>query len=169
MARLFLTGWSQQWISLVTDSSNLDQRCKNTCKPPFLQIFKYSHREHHWEEDYYIYEEQKQPKIFVIAFSYTRSQPRAVMIKFEHTPPAILAMTTPKRLLQRNGRQWKYNCIDIIKLVSIGRFNNIPIMQVFNGISRNTQSKSYRRSLTECVRNFQNDACGILINTPHYF
>ena len=31
-------------------------------------------------------------------------------------------------------------------------------MQFFVGISRNTQSKSYMLSLTECVWNFQNNA-----------
>ena len=33
----------------------------------------------------------------------------------------------------------------------IGRGNNIPTMQFFTGISRNTQSISYVLSLTECV------------------
>ena len=36
--------------------------------------------------------------------------------------------------------------------------NNIPRMQYFTGISRNTQSKSYMLSLTECVWKFQNNA-----------
>ena len=31
-------------------------------------------------------------------------------------------------------------------------------MQFFTGISRNTQSKLYTLSLTECVRDFQNNA-----------
>ena len=31
-------------------------------------------------------------------------------------------------------------------------------MQFFTGISRNTQYKSYMLSLTECVRDFQNNA-----------
>ena len=41
---------------------------------------------------------------------------------------------------------------------SIGLVNNIPTMQFFFGISRNTQSKSYMLSLTECVWDFQNIA-----------
>ena len=41
----------------------------------------------------------------------------------------------------------------------IGHVNNIPTMQFFIGISRNTQSKSqYTLSMTECVWDFQNDA-----------
>ena len=35
---------------------------------------------------------------------------------------------------------------------------NIPTMQYFNGTSRNTQSKSYMLSLTECVWEFRNNA-----------
>ena len=35
---------------------------------------------------------------------------------------------------------------------------NIPTMQLFIGISRNTKSKSYMLSLTECIRDFQNNA-----------
>ena len=44
----------------------------------------------------------------------------------------------------------------ILASASIGHVNNIPTMQFFAGISRNTQS--YMLSLTECVWNFQNDA-----------
>ena len=41
----------------------------------------------------------------------------------------------------------------------IGHVNNIPTMHFFNGISRNTQSKSYiMLSLTECVWEFRNNA-----------
>ena len=36
--------------------------------------------------------------------------------------------------------------------------NNIPTMKFFTGISRNTWSKSYTLSLTECVWEFQNIA-----------
>ena len=36
--------------------------------------------------------------------------------------------------------------------------NNIPTMQYFTGISRNTQSKSYMLSLSECVWDFHNNA-----------
>ena len=43
---------------------------------------------------------------------------------------------------------------------------NIPAMRCFTGISRNTQSMSYMLSLTECVWEFQNKHCGILINMP---
>ena len=45
-----------------------------------------------------------------------------------------------------------------LKLVGILHVNNIPTMQFFTGISRNTQSKSYMLSLTECVWEFQNNA-----------
>ena len=41
---------------------------------------------------------------------------------------------------------------------TIGHANNIPTMQLFTGISRNIQSKSYTLSLTECVREFRNHA-----------
>ena len=40
----------------------------------------------------------------------------------------------------------------------IGHVNNIPTMQLFTGIPRNTQSKSYMLSLTECVWEFPNAA-----------
>ena len=40
----------------------------------------------------------------------------------------------------------------------IGHFNNIHAMQFFPGVSRNTRSKSYMPSLTECVWEFQNNA-----------
>ena len=40
----------------------------------------------------------------------------------------------------------------------IGHVNNIPTMQLFTGIPRNTQSKSYMLSLTECVWEFPNNA-----------
>ena len=48
--------------------------------------------------------------------------------------------------------------IIIIVWVTIGHVNNISTMQFFTGISRNTQSKSYILSLTECVWEFQNNA-----------
>ena len=40
----------------------------------------------------------------------------------------------------------------------IGHVNSIPAIEFFSGISRNTQSKSYKLSLTECVWEFRNDA-----------
>ena len=40
----------------------------------------------------------------------------------------------------------------------IGHVNIIPSMQFFTGVSRNTQSKSYTLSLTECLWEFQNIA-----------
>ena len=43
-------------------------------------------------------------------------------------------------------------------LLATGHVNNIPTMQFFTGISRNTQSKTYMLSLTECVWDFQNIA-----------
>ena len=45
-----------------------------------------------------------------------------------------------------------------IVIEPIGRDNNIPTMQFFIGIIRNTQSKSYMLSLTEGVWDFQNNA-----------
>ena len=42
--------------------------------------------------------------------------------------------------------------------VSVEHVNNIPTMQVFTEISRNTQSKSYMLSLTECIWEFPNNA-----------
>ena len=42
--------------------------------------------------------------------------------------------------------------------VLIGHVNIILTMQFFAGISRNTQSKFYMLSLTECVWEFQNNA-----------
>ena len=43
-------------------------------------------------------------------------------------------------------------------LCLIGHVTNFPTMQSFTGISKYTQSKSDMLSLTECVREFQNDA-----------
>ena len=40
----------------------------------------------------------------------------------------------------------------------IGHVNNIPTMQNFTGISRNTPSRSSVLSLTECVWKFRNIA-----------
>ena len=37
---------------------------------------------------------------------------------------------------------------------TIGHVSNIPKMQIFTGISRNTQLKPYMLSLTECVWEF---------------
>ena len=50
----------------------------------------------------------------------------------------------------------------------IGHVNNIPTMQFFSGISRNTQSKTYMLRLTECVWEFRKMHCGILINIPYW-
>ena len=41
---------------------------------------------------------------------------------------------------------------------SIGHVKNIPTKQFFTRISRNTQSKSYTLSLTECVWEVRNNA-----------
>ena len=61
--------------------------------------------------------------------------------------------------------RWVWNHSNIL----IGRVNNIPTMQFFTGISRNTQSKSYMLSLTECVWDFQRKLyCGIGIIMPYY-
>ena len=42
--------------------------------------------------------------------------------------------------------------------IIIRHVNNIPTMQLFTGISRNNQSKSYMLPLTECVWEFRNNA-----------
>ena len=44
------------------------------------------------------------------------------------------------------------------KFAAIGHVNNIPTMQFFTQISRNTKSKAYMLSLSECVWDFQNNA-----------
>ena len=44
------------------------------------------------------------------------------------------------------------------KTLVIGHVNSIPMLQFFTRISRNTQSNSYMLSLTECVREFRNNA-----------
>ena len=41
--------------------------------------------------------------------------------------------------------------------IAMGHVNKIPAMQFFTGIFRNTQSKSYTLSLTECVWDFKNN------------
>ena len=52
----------------------------------------------------------------------------------------------------------KYSFIPSGVCSTIGHVNNIPKMQSFTGISRNTQSKSYMLSLTECIWDFQDKA-----------
>ena len=50
--------------------------------------------------------------------------------------------------------------------------NNIPTMQFFSGISKNTQSKSYMLALTECIWVHGNSKimrCAILIHMPYYY
>ena len=55
-----------------------------------------------------------------------------------------------------------------IGLIWIGHVTNIPTMQFFTRISRNTQSKlKYMLSLTDCVWDFQNNALWLLINMPY--
>ena len=46
----------------------------------------------------------------------------------------------------------------LTQYLDIEHVNNIPTMQYFNGTSRNTQSKLYMWSSTECVWDFQNNA-----------
>ena len=49
--------------------------------------------------------------------------------------------------------------IDINKRVGVeecwSNINNVPTMQLFTGISRNTQAKLYMLSLSECVQGIQ--------------
>ena len=45
----------------------------------------------------------------------------------------------------------------------MGHVNNIPTIQYFTGISRNTQSKLYMLSLTECVWDFQNNVLWVIL------
>ena len=40
----------------------------------------------------------------------------------------------------------------------IAHVNNVPTMQFFTGISRNTETKSYMLSFTECVWEFRSNA-----------
>ena len=47
-----------------------------------------------------------------------------------------------------------------------GHKNGIPKMQFYTGIPRNTQSKCYTQSLTECAGNSEILHVGILINMP---
>ena len=52
---------------------------------------------------------------------------------------------------QISDKRWQYRFI-------IFQNNIVPTMQFFTGIPRNTQSKLYMLSLTECVPNLQNSA-----------
>ena len=54
------------------------------------------------------------------------------------------------------GGEYSFIPSEVFK--TIAHVNNIPTMQSFTGISRNTQSKSYMLSLTECVWDFQDNA-----------
>ena len=49
-------------------------------------------------------------------------------------------------------------------MIVIGHDNNIPTMQFFAGFSRNTQSKSFMLSLTECVFVIVGCSCPIWLN-----
>ena len=60
-----------------------------------------------------------------------------------------------------------FSLTSILSIIGLGHANNIPTMQSFTGIFRDTQSKSYMlkrqtaKSLTECVWEFRNDGlCG---------
>ena len=53
------------------------------------------------------------------------------------------------------------------KAERIGHVNNIPTMQFFTGVSKNTQSKSYIYIIIDLVsREFRNNALWILIDMP---
>ena len=53
------------------------------------------------------------------------------------------------------GELSEFGCVWLSTLSrSIGHVNRIPAMQFFTEISRNSQSKSYMLSLTECVWDF---------------
>ena len=45
----------------------------------------------------------------------------------------------------------------VIARNAIGHVNNVPPMQLFTEISRNTHSKSDMLSLTDCVWDFENN------------
>ena len=51
-----------------------------------------------------------------------------------------------------------YRLVHVFLDWSIQCVYNIPTMQFFTGISRNTRSKCHMLSLTECIRDFQNNA-----------
>ena len=77
-----------------------------------------------------------------------------VRISTEQTETADM-----RHILQNNHR-----CFQML----IGRVNNIPTMQFFFAISRNTQSKSYTLSLTVRVWELKKIHCGILIYMPYW-
>ena len=63
--------------------------------------------------------------------------------------------TIRQSYIERGG---EYSFIPSGVCRTIAHVNNIPTMQFFTGISRNTQSKSDMLSLTECVWEFRNNA-----------
>ena len=69
-----------------------------------------------------------------------------------------LGAAAVKTTLKSEGHQFNQYVTIKQNIVSIGRVNKIPTMQFFAGISRNTQSRLYMLSLTECVWDFQNNA-----------
>ena len=63
--------------------------------------------------------------------------------------------TIRQSYIERGG---EYSFIPSGVCRTIAHVNNIPTMQFFTGIFRNTQSKLYMLSLTECVWDFQDNA-----------
>ena len=83
--------------------------------------------------------------------SNSRFDPQFCLVsRLEFLGPMIYTMFS--NLCSRHGYSLSQN------ISQIRHVDNIPTMQFFSGISRNTQSKSYMLSLTECVRDFQNNA-----------
>ena len=90
----------------------------------------------------------------------------------QHSPPLIQVILTffvvhvhPLPLTTMEAHNWNQQVAIVEANVTC---YNIPTMQFFTGISRNTQSKSSMLSLTECVWNFQNDAFWDTINMPSF-
>ena len=68
-------------------------------------------------------------------------------------------MFSQDRVVENNHTTINTVCDELTLIQQeIEQVNNNPTVQLFTGISRNTQSKSYTLSLTECVWEFQKNA-----------
>ena len=64
----------------------------------------------------------------------------------------------PHHLCRGNNYFEHMTLIYSVRYDTIGHVNNIPTVQFFTEISRDTQQKSYMLSLTACVWEFRNNA-----------
>ena len=71
---------------------------------------------------------------------------------------AINEQKSTEQYISVNPGSSHLTSVSIFCIQKIGHSNNIPTMQFFTGISRNTQSKSYMLSLTECDWEFRDNA-----------